>query len=166
MRQKIAENKGKSAIFNDLSEICWVLNVRSSEIPYNPFFKGVLIIKNEGGTLYLPGDHPSLTSEVLKEYLAKFGLSVAPYEPVFEDSALVTKDTLNLYIFNAIKDKNPISWEGIGLYRAVRTEKEINGFRRCHLVDGVAMAKFWTWRSKLNEVDDFEAAQYMDNLRK
>lgn len=27
------------------------------------------------------------------------------------------------------------------------------------------MAKFWAWRSKLDEVDEFEAATYLDNQR-
>lgn len=53
---------------------------------------------------------------------------------------------LNYAIYSNIKE--PIAWEGIGLYRAVRTVKEINGFKRCHVVDGIAMAKFWAWRSK------------------
>ncbi len=36
---------------------------------------------------------------------------------------LIRKSDLNYYIYNSIKDKNPINWDGIGLYRAVRTEK-------------------------------------------
>jgi Xaa-Pro aminopeptidase len=47
----------------------------------------------------------------------------------------------------------------------VRVDKEIEGFRRCHRADGVAMAKFWAWRAKREEVDEYEAACYMDNLR-
>lgn len=52
------------------------------------------------------------------------------------------------------------------MYRAVRTDKEINGFRRCHIADGVAMAKFWAWRSKQDKVSEYEAAEHIDNLRK
>lgn len=29
----------------------------------------------------------------------------------------------------------------------------MNGFRRCHLSDAIAMAKFWSWRSKLDTVN-------------
>lgn len=28
------------------------------------------------------------------------------------------------------------------------------------------MAKFWSWRSKKDEIDELEAAHYLDNLRK
>lgn len=33
--------------------------------------------------------------------------------------------SINYYIYSKIKDKNFIEWDGIGLYRAVRTQKEI-----------------------------------------
>ena len=62
MREKIVSKDGNATIFNDLSEIAWVLNLRSSEIPHNPFFKGVLIVGREGGALYLPQGHPSLAA--------------------------------------------------------------------------------------------------------
>jgi Xaa-Pro aminopeptidase len=84
---------------------------------------------------------------------------------VFEEKALIEKSKLNYYIYNSIKDKEPIEWEGIGLYRAVRTEKEINGFIRCHVADGVAMAQFWAWRSKFDEIDEYDAALYLDKCR-
>lgn len=66
IREKIQSHKGKSAIFNDLSEIAWILNLRSAEIPFNPFFKGVLIVRAEGGSLYLPANHPSLSSQLVQ----------------------------------------------------------------------------------------------------
>jgi Xaa-Pro aminopeptidase len=165
VRKSIAEKGGKSAIFNDLSEVGWVLNLRSSDIPFNPFFKGVLVVKTAGGALYLPTDHPSLGSQTLKDYLGKVDLQLQPYEPVFEEDALINKSSLNYYIFSSIKDKNPIEWDSIGVYRAVRSQMEMDGFRRSHLVDGVAMAKFWAWRSKLDQIDDYEAALYMDKMR-
>jgi len=33
------------------------------------------------------------------------------------------------------------------------------------VVDGIAMAKFWAWRSKLDEVDEYEAALYVNARR-
>lgn len=69
VREKIHAKNGNCAIFNDLSEVTWILNLRSSEIPHNPFFKGVLIIRKEGGSLYLPKGHPSLQSEAIQQHL-------------------------------------------------------------------------------------------------
>jgi hypothetical protein len=50
-------------------------------------------------------------------------LQLEEYEPKFEENMLIRKSDLNYYIYNSISDKNPINWDGIGLYRAVRTEK-------------------------------------------
>ena len=91
-----------------MSEIAWVLNLRGAEIPFNPFFKGVLIVKLEGGSLYLPQGHPSLKSEAVQKHLDQVGIKLEPYEPKFEEGALITKSTLNYYIYSEIKDKNPI----------------------------------------------------------
>jgi Xaa-Pro aminopeptidase len=63
VREKINAKGGNAAIFNDLSEIAWITNLRSSEIPHNPFFKSILVVRKEGGSLYLPKEHPSLSAE-------------------------------------------------------------------------------------------------------
>lgn len=60
VRQKMKEKGANGCIITDLSEICWVLNLRSSEIPYSPFMKGILVIGGDKIQLYLPHQHPSL----------------------------------------------------------------------------------------------------------
>ncbi len=82
-----------------------------------------MIVKTEGGSLYLPKGHPSLQDENIKQHIGIVGLQLEEYEPKFEENMLIRKSDLNYYIYNSIKDKNPINWDGIGLYRAVRTEK-------------------------------------------
>lgn len=70
----INDRKGKAALFNDLSEIAWILNLRSGEIPYNPYFKSTLIIREEGGSLYLNKDHVSFGDEKIREHLKKVNI--------------------------------------------------------------------------------------------
>lgn len=48
VQSKITKSEGAGCLFTDLSEICWLLNVRSAEIPYNPFMKSVLLLLPEG----------------------------------------------------------------------------------------------------------------------
>lgn len=62
VQKNIAEKKGEGALFADLSTVCWILNIRSNEIPYNPFMKGILLIQVNGPhLLYLPSHHPHHT---------------------------------------------------------------------------------------------------------
>lgn len=64
VQDKIKELKGDGCIVTSLSDIGWILNVRSAEIPYNPYMKSVLLIMPEGQshTLYLPSTHPNLAN--------------------------------------------------------------------------------------------------------
>ena len=117
----------------------------------------------EGGRLYLPEQHPSFTDLTIRNHLLTVGIEVTSGEPQLEAACLANKADVNYHIYRSIS--KPIEWEGIGLYRAVRTAKELDGFRRCHLADAVAMAKFWAWRSELEEVGEYQAAMEMDRLR-
>lgn len=164
VREKIKGKEGEAALFTNLGEIAWILNLRSSEIPYSPFFKSILLITLEGGTLYLPEGHPSSANDEVLKHLSQANIDIKPFYPVYPEKVLCLPSQLNYSIHSQIK--TPIEWEGIGLYRVKRTDKEINGFRRCHIADGIAMAKFWAWRSKQDQIGEFEAATYLDNLRK
>lgn len=82
----------------------------------------------------------------------------------FPEKTLVEKGEINYLLYSSLKD--PISWSGIGLYRAKRNQKEIDGFRNAHIRDGVAQVRFWSWRSKQDKVGEFAAAQKIDNFRK
>ncbi len=112
-----------------------------------------MVIKSEGGTLYLPKGHPSQNDKAVADHLSKVGLVVGEYEPELPEKTLVQKGSLNHYLFSSLKE--PIEWNGIGLYRAVRTDKEINGFRNCHVRDAIAQIKFWTWRSKQEKINEY-----------
>jgi Xaa-Pro aminopeptidase len=76
VRSNIKDKKGASVIFNDLSEIAWLLNLRSSEIPHNPFFKSVLRIDADSGTLFLPQRHPELHNNAIRSFLSKENITI------------------------------------------------------------------------------------------
>jgi Xaa-Pro aminopeptidase len=76
------------------------------------------------------------------------GINYLPY-------TLINKNQLNYNLYNHLKDLNYIEWEGINLYRAIKTDKEIKGIKRCHLADGIAMAKFWAWRAQQHQITEY-----------
>lgn len=131
--------------------------------------KGILFIAPTGeGThlLYLPSHHPHHVghSEELKAHLDSLNVVVKsyPWAP-FPEKTLVQKGEVNYLIYSSLKD--PISWDGIGLYRAKRNQKEIESFRTAHIRDGVAQVRFWSWRSKQEKVGEYAAAQMIDKFR-
>jgi Xaa-Pro aminopeptidase len=130
--------------------------------------KSVLLIRPEGEehTLYLPETHPCLKKipKELDNHLKAIQVMIKPYPfTQLPSNLLYRKKTCNFYIYQSLE--NPIDWDSIGLYRAVRHPKEQEGFRQCHIRDGVAMASFWGWRSKKDSIGEFEAAEEIDNRR-
>lgn len=79
----------------------------------------------EGGRLYLPLSHSPVADLDVVNHLKSLKIQVVIEEPRFEEKSLVVKDSVNFFIFEQIKDKKFIEWEGIGLQRAIKTSKEI-----------------------------------------
>jgi Xaa-Pro aminopeptidase len=81
VRERIQQKAAEAAVFADVGEIAWLLNVRSSEFPCNPMFKGVLVVTGSAGTLYLPAGHPSQDNEELRAHLLTAQIELKPYDP-------------------------------------------------------------------------------------
>lgn len=89
-------------MFTDLGEIAWILNLRSGEIPYNPFFKAVVVVAENEGTLFLPESHPSMNSEEVLKHLQRVNFTIKPYNPTFPRKVLCRVSQLNHHIFSSI----------------------------------------------------------------
>jgi Xaa-Pro aminopeptidase len=81
IRNHVQQKSGEAAIFANLGEIAWILNLRSSEIPYNPLFKSILLVSESGGTLYLPKSHPSENNDEVCKHLLTANIAIKPYDP-------------------------------------------------------------------------------------
>jgi len=66
-----------------LDEIAWILNLRGSDIEYNPVFFSYLLfdIRTKSSRLYI---NPSKVAK-LENYFAKIKCTVAPYEQIEVD---------------------------------------------------------------------------------
>src|SRR5690348_2646733 len=70
-------------IVSALDEIAWVLNLRGSDVEYNPMFLSHLLIDANGATLFIEA---SKLDANLQSALADDGVRIAPYEVI--DNAL------------------------------------------------------------------------------
>merc|ERR1719483_1495117 len=52
LREKLLEDKCKATVICALDQICWVLNLRGKDIPYNPVFFAYLLVTETTCTLY------------------------------------------------------------------------------------------------------------------
>lgn len=126
-----AEQK-ESLLINELSEICWLLNLRGNDIPYNPYLISFLLLRTSGRhTLFI--DASQIGAEATA-HLQALGVSVQPYAE-------------GLKLLQASIKETPVATP-VAEWRAQKNETELQGFHEAHLRDGVAMVRFLHWLDK------------------
>lgn len=135
----ISDNNPYGDIFvSELSEICWLLNLRGNDIPFNPFLICFFKAQTDGQhSLYI---HSEQLTPTVAEYLAALGIEVCPYAEGLAIQQSRLEDT---------PDASPIA-----VWRACKNEVEQEGFRQAHIRDGVAMVRFLHWLDGLCPSED------------
>ena len=154
-----------AALLTALDEIAWLLNVRGSDIEYNPLVISYLLVtqdyvkwftKKASADLDLDPDTEDSYAELVND-----GANIEEYASVYEGlqtlageaeelKLFVDPSTLNYHIYKCICDnfhpesvsfgKSPVILE-----KAVKTESEIENMRQAYVDDGVAMERFLHW---------------------
>lgn len=152
--------KSKNAdglIVSALDEVAWLLNLRGSDIDYNPvFYSYAIVTKDKLVTLYT--DNKKFDVDVAK-HLSSNNITVKPYEAFWND-LVSTSMEFSLANKKILVNANGSSWEivrqlkcgfesvapsPIEDLKAVKNETELAGARSAHLKDGRALIKFLSW---------------------
>ena len=177
MRQEV------DAIFlTALDEIVWLLNVRGSDVDYNPVVISYLLVTMDQVYWFVrketSGDPDEETLASFDE-LAADEITLCDYaEATAALSTFVDQDvdriyvdpsTLNIHIRECLEECGYDVVEGLSpvpLRKSVKNRVEIEGMREAHLEDGLAMEQFLYWlEGQVGQVDEWEAACKLQSLR-
>ncbi len=175
--RKAMEKEGANIhIIAALDDICWTTNLRGNDIEFFPLLLSYAVITMDDMKLYI--DERKLTDE-MKENLAKDGISLRPYNAIYEDvkglssdsAVLVDPSRLNYALYNnlpkeakVIERVNPTV-----LMKAMKNDTEIKNIINAHIKDGVAVTKFMHWLKKnvgKIEITEISAAEKLEEFRK
>jgi len=139
-------------LISTLDDIAWLLNLRGSDVPYNPVFLAHLLIGPSGGTLFISdGKVPP----ELRRRLADDGVQLAGYQELAAHLARLTDGSTILFDprrvtagilqplaagVRRIERINPTT-----LSKAVKSDAEIELIRHAMEQDGAALAEFFAW---------------------
>jgi Xaa-Pro aminopeptidase len=169
-------------LLSSLDEIAWLLNVRGSDIDYNPLVISYLLVTMEQAYWFVRKDE---SADMDEETMASFGelqsdeVTICNYEEVdlalstfvMEDVDRIYIDpaTLNIRIRETLDESDYNVLEGpspVPLKKAVKNTVEIDGMREAHLEDGLAMEQFLYWLEQhAGQVNEWEAACELGRLR-
>ena len=166
---------GCGAMFlTSLDEIAWLLNVRGSDIAYNPYVISFLLVTPQNVIWFVRNvsEVPAVKDVVTADY--------AVLEDALEDRReecgrlYIDPSTLNYHTYKLIRKyfaENEIVFGAspVILRKAVKNKKEIEGFRRAFIEDGVAVETFLYWLETSvqggTQVTEWEASQKLTSLR-
>ncbi len=152
VRTAMQQNHATHHAVSALDEIAWVLNLRGSDVEYNPVFLSHLLIDASGATLFMEA---SKLDAPLQSVLANDGIRVAPYEGIGDALRALPRDATLLLspgqvsaaIAHAIPDHvTLIEASGpITSAKARKTAREMEHVREAMRRDGVALVRGAHW---------------------
>ena len=173
-------------LLTSLDEIAWMLNVRGSDIEYNPLVISYLLVSQDSVRWFVKKsvtDDPD-TQDSFSE-LEMDDVTVDDYDAVFfglsdfsgEQSPVtlfVDPSTLNHHLYSYIRDSYPddriiCGTSPVILEKAVKTHSEIENLRQTYIDDGVAMECFLHWLetevASGRDIDEWEASEKLTWFR-
>ena len=165
-----------------LDEIAWLLNVRGSDVDYNPVVISYLLVTMDKVYWFVRKDaftEPDeetqasfgelMADEVTLCDYEEAGIALSTFVDEDVDRIYVDPSSLNLSIRNYLDESGYDVVEGpspIPLRKAVKNTVEIDGMREAHQEDGLAMELFLYWlEGAVGQVDEWEAACKLQSLR-
>jgi Xaa-Pro aminopeptidase len=160
-RQKLAgfakstTPNGEIYIVSALDEIAWILNMRGSDVAYNPVAISYLLIDYPDIHLFM---NEKQLSENDRRQLYGDGIIIHPYSGFDSFVSSIANDRtvklnfnkINFHTYKLLKDRVTVVEEKnlaetLAFRKAVKNSVELSGFRRCMITDGVAMLRFLRW---------------------
>lgn len=160
---------GADAIFiPSLDEIAWTLNLRGTDVPFNPVVISFLYLSEKDKVLFI--DREKVTDEV-RDYLKAAGVKIRAYDEVasylrevisVHTTVLLDPDKVSDTLSRALECDRMFMRSPIGLLKAIKNPVQIEGTHKAMERDGAALVKMWMWVEKMaptgtiNELDVWE----------
>ncbi|KAI6778248.1 Xaa-Pro aminopeptidase P-like protein [Emericellopsis cladophorae] len=192
LRLELGKRQAIGFVISMLDEIAWLLNMRGSDIPYNPVFFSFAIVTPDSTTLYI--DDAKL-DHTCKKHLTENEIHLRPYSAILDDARRLSATAAQAQ--QPIGDKgtgsphrlllsNKGSWalhralggddmvdevrSPVGDAKAIKNPTELQGMRACHIRDGAALIEYFAWLedqlvAKKATLDEVEADDKLIELR-
>ena len=158
-----------AAVLTLPDSICWLLNIRGTDVPHTPFVLAYAILHADGTADLFMRTHKA-TPELLKHLGGEVRLRetaefVAALDAFKDKTVIVDPVWAASAIFRRLEQAGARierASDPCQLPKACKNEVELQGARRAHVRDGQALSRFLSWlareapKEKLTEIDTVE----------
>lgn len=181
IRQRMDAKKASLSIFTALDDVAYLLNLRATGDVYTcPVGIAYATVTNESVSIYC--DPSKIQSTEVQVHLEEAGVTFRLYDKLLLDvknhissntNAKVWLDgTRSNFAICRLVPKGRLidSQNAVSPMKAIKNTAEMEGMRRAHIVDGVAMANFVSWLEneivqKGRLVSEVEIDKVLQNFR-
>ncbi|XP_043830803.1 xaa-Pro aminopeptidase 2 [Dromiciops gliroides] len=170
-----------AVLLSALDETAWLFNLRSNDIPYNPFFYSYTLLTNSSIRLFVNASR--LSSDVL-QYLnsdctGPLCVQIEDYGRIQERVQEYAAGDVRVWIgteyttyglYGVIPQEKLVedSYSPVMVAKSVKNEKEQELLRAAHVRDAVAVIRYLVWLEKnvpQGTVDEFSGAEQVNKFR-
>lgn len=173
IRQLMKLEEVDALVVSALDEVAWVLNIRGSDIPFNPVVVSYVLIAHDVVKFFVD------TVKVIDEVRAHLGenVQILPYETIFEELKTYKPEQKvwldprsSIALFNATSCNIIAKATPIVMAKALKNQTELEGIRQCHIRDAAALIKFFAWlENELQQgnvsLDEFNVSVKLEEFR-
>jgi Xaa-Pro aminopeptidase len=143
---------GEALLLNEPDIICWLLNIRGSDVPFTPLILSRAIIDSSHTIHIFTNNNHFPSSKKIKVYaMSELASQLSQYSKIQVDA-----DKTVIALMEIIGDKAILTKDNLHLSRACKNTIEIEHIKRIHISDGLAVSKFLYYldsHKNLSEID-------------
>lgn len=179
----VTSHKAHGLVVSALDEIAWLLNLRGSDIEFNPvFYSYAIVTADKRVTLF--ADNTKFDTTV-GQHLKENNVAIKPYKAFWESLVAVSKE-FSIENKKLLLNAGLASWEivrnlkcgfesvgpsPIEDLKAIKNATELEGARTAHLKDGRALVRFFAWLEnqvavETELIDETEADEQLTRFRR
>jgi len=169
VRAKMVEQKADHHLTTTLDDIGWTLNIRGTDIDFNPVAVCYLVVSKTYSTLFIDKVKVPVT---IQNELKADNIYLRPYTEIVAylnqlpeiDTLLVDPLICNAYLYRAINAKKVNGNTPAKYLKAIKNSTEIAHSKSSQIKDSVGMAKAWKWLEDTLKSRNVSEAEFADKL--
>ncbi len=176
IQEEIKKKGATHHLITALDDIAWTLNLRGSDVKFNPVGLAYLLIGLEETTLFIG---KRKIDETVAAKLEKADIRIASYHAIKaeldklgrKNVILLDPQKVNFALFRGVnsKCKTILDFSIPSTLKSIKNETEIKHLHNVMVKDGAALVRFYRWLENALEsgveVTEYEVAQMLEQFR-
>jgi Xaa-Pro aminopeptidase len=175
VRKQMKDYGAKHYLVSTLDDIAWLLNIRGSDVDYNPVAIAYFVLGEQASFLFIDD---AKVPESVRENLEADNILLKPYADIANflqnipasDKILVDTQSISISLFKSIADEAVIKTKNlVRPLKAIKNQVEVEHIKAAMIKDGVALTRLYRWLDAELEhrtVPEAEVATQLSTFRK